>query len=168
MINLVLIGMPGCGKTTISRRLHETLKIPLIDIDAYLEDNCTETIEEMFLKGEAYFRDQETRMTRRLATVHGTILSCGGGIVLREENMRLLSRNGRIYYLKRDIEKIMDEVDTSHRPLLKQGKQALYRLEKERSHLYERYADVIVDNNDSIETTVRTIQEDYQAWCQRV
>ena len=62
----------------------------------------------------------------------------------------------------------MEEVDTSHRPLLKQGKQALYRLEKERSHLYERYADVIVDNNDSIETTVRTIQEDYQAWCQRV
>lgn len=162
MINLVLIGMPGCGKTTISKYLHELLQIPVIDIDEYLEDNCMESIEEMFLKGEAYFREQETRMTRKISSSHGTIISCGGGIVLREENMRLLSMNGRIYYLQREIEKILAEVDTSHRPLLKNGKEALYRLERERKHLYERYADVIVDNNGSIEQTAMMIVEDYK------
>lgn len=164
MINLVLIGMPGCGKTTISKCLHEILQIPVVDIDEYLEDNCTETIEEMFLKGEDYFREQETRMTRRLSSSHGTIISCGGGIVLREENMRLLSMNGRIYYLQRDIDKIFAEVDTSHRPLLKNGKEALYRLEQERKHLYERYAHVIVDNNSSIEKTVMAIATDYKKY----
>ncbi len=159
MKNIVLIGMPGSGKTTISKLLSEKLNYPLIDVDEYLVNKFNQSIEDMFNISEDYFREKETVCCKEVALLEGHIISTGGGVIKRQENIDALKANGIIFLLDRDVETIIQDIKTSTRPLLKEGKERLYTLHQERDALYRQSADIVVDNNQDIEYTLKQIME---------
>jgi len=154
MRNIVLIGMPGCGKTTVSQQLSRELGMPLFDADAEIEQEAGMPIPEIFAKGgEDSFRRIETQVLERLGKLTGIILSTGGGCVTREENFGFLRQNGFVVWLQRDLTLL----PTDGRPLSQSGKLAeMYRI---RQPLYKKFAHVTVDNSGTVEETVQAIKE---------
>lgn len=139
--NIVLIGMPGCGKTTISKGLNSNKK--RIDSDEEIVKKENRSIPEIFKsEGEDGFREIETKIIKEISKEGGQIIATGGGVILRKENMQALKQNGIIYYLKTPLEKL--EVGNG-RPLTS-NREALEKKFEERKDLYELYADVIIDN----------------------
>lgn len=161
MKNLVLIGMPGSGKTTISKKLSEILHMPLIDIDEYIVKKYNQSINDMFSINEEYFRKREAICTQEVAIRSGYIISTGGGVVKKSENIQALQKNGMIFLLDRRVENIIQDIETSHRPLLKDGKERLYELYKQRKMLYQQSANYIIDNNNEIDLTISMIIAQY-------
>ncbi len=157
MKNIILIGMPGSGKTTISNLLGEKLNRPVIDIDEYLVDKYQMSIDEMFSISEDYFRQRETICCKEVAGLSGHILSTGGGVIKRPENIEALKQNGVVFLLDRSVENIITDIEISTRPLLKEGKERIYTLYEERKDLYLNSADVRIDNNHSLEYTIKEI-----------
>lgn len=155
--NLVLIGMPGSGKTTLGRQLSERLNRPFIDLDEEIEKYSNQSIPALFKKGESHFRAIETKVTEKISQQSSLVIATGGGIVLREENMRALRKNGRIIFLNRSLENIATDVEMSSRPLLKDGLYKLEILYNERISSYQRYADLIIDNNQEADLTIKEI-----------
>ena len=149
MNNIILIGMPGCGKTTIANEYRQTYGKQVWDTDAYIEKHHG-SISEIFSKfGEEYFRKLETDAVREICKNDNALISTGGGCVMREENVRLFKASGKIVYLKADAETLLKrlEGDTS-RPLLVGNKvERLEELFKKRAPIYERVADIIVDTD---------------------
>ena len=146
--NTVLTGMPGCGKTTVGRLLSERLGAPFYDTDALIEERVGSVPEYIRAHGEAAFRDVESAVIAGLSSVRGAVIATGGGAVLREENVRSLAENGRIFYLYRDIDKIVPDAS---RPLSSDRASLLRRFE-ERREIYERTADEKVDCSGSAVT----------------
>ncbi|WP_294581857.1 shikimate kinase [uncultured Thomasclavelia sp.] len=157
MKNIVLIGIMGCGKTTISKMLGEKLGWPVIDIDEYIVDKFNQTINEMFDVSEAYFRNNETECCKELASLHGHVISTGGGVILKSENIEYLKSNGIIIYIDRPIENIVEDVHVASRPLLKEGPQKLYDLDKQRHQLYLDACDYHLINDGTLEEIVDEI-----------
>ncbi len=155
--NLVLIGMPGSGKTTIGRLLSKEVQVPFIDLDEAIETYSQQEIPELFKKGEAYFRKVESEVTLNIASRAPLIIATGGGVVLREENMQALAKNGLIIFLNRSLDQITHDVEVGTRPLLKEGLDKLRTLYNERIGLYHKYADLTIENNDSPSTAVEQI-----------
>ena len=151
MKNIVLIGMPGCGKSTLGRSLAEMLGRDFIDADPEIEKDAGKTIPELFAVSEDFFRKQETRTTKRLAALQDKVLAMGGGVVLRQENISSLKENGLIIFLDRSPEDIIGDVDTQTRPLLAAGRQRIYDLYAQREALYRAAADVTVQNKGSMQ-----------------
>lgn len=151
MKNIVLIGIMGCGKTTIAALLAKKLKRPVIDIDDYIVEKYQQTIPEMFKVSEAYFRKNETASCKDISKLEGYVISTGGGVVLNPLNIKYLKENGIIVYIDRPIDNILDDVETSTRPLLKEGPQKLYDLDKQRHQLYLDACDIHLINNDTLE-----------------
>ena len=157
MENIVLIGMMGCGKTTISNLLSKELSRPLIDIDEYLVDKYDMTIPEMFDISEDYFRERETICCQEVGLLENYIISTGGGVIKNPKNIEALQRNGIIIYIDRPVELILSDVEIAARPLLKDGPDKLYKLYKER---HQRYLDVCnchIQNTSSLEDVVEKI-----------
>lgn len=112
--NLVLIGMPGCGKTTVGRLLAKQLNRELVDVDAMIVEAEGRSIPDIFARdGEEYFRKAETEAVKQAGKRTGVIIACGGGLPTREENHFPLIQNGRIYFLNRDLNRLA----TGGRPL---------------------------------------------------
>ena len=88
MKNIVLIGMPSAGKTTIGKQLAERLNVPFYDMDDVIVETTGKTIKELFAVSEDYFRQQETEVARALAQKEGVVIACGGGVIKRKENIR--------------------------------------------------------------------------------
>ncbi len=152
--NIVLIGMPGCGKSTLARLLGERLNRPVVELDRLIEETAGLSIPEIFAaQGESGFRALETQALREAGKRSGAILSTGGGCVTRPENYPLLHQNGRIVWLRRDVSLL----PTAGRPLSQaRSPEVIYR---ERRPLYERFADRTVDNDGPIEKTLEQILE---------
>ncbi len=118
--NLVLVGFMGTGKSSLARILAQKTGCPLLDTDAEIEKQCSQPPSEIFReKGEAHFRDLETALLKSLAGKSGLIISTGGGMVIREENRRLLRELGLVVWLHAEEEVVYNRVSRNNRrPLL--------------------------------------------------
>lgn len=154
MQNIVIIGMPGSGKTTVSTMLAEKLGRKIFDTDTIVSENAGMTIPEIFAaQGEAGFRRLETEATAEVGKLSGNIISTGGGVVTVAENYELLHQNGVIVWIERDTNKLARD----GRPIsLSSDLNELYAA---RLPLYERFADIKADNNGDINDTVNAIME---------
>ena len=159
MKNIVLIGLMGAGKTTISKVLSLRLKKELIDMDDYIENKYNMSIPDMFNISEEYFRERETICALEISKKEDTIISAGGGIVKNPKNMEVLSRNGIIIYIDRPLEHILKDINVACRPLLKDGVDKLKELYVQRHEVYKHYADFHLINDQTIEDIVNKIIE---------
>lgn len=155
--NIILIGMPGSGKTSVSKLLAEKTGRDVIDLDAEIELTAGKSIPEIFAEeGEEVFRDIETQCIKKAGALSGEILSLGGGAVTKERNYLPLHQNGRIYCLKRDLSLLV----TNGRPLSK-DLETLKRMEVVRAPMYERFTDVVIVNDKTLEDAANAILEDF-------
>ena len=155
LTNLVLIGMPGSGKTTVGRLLAARLNRPFIDADARVAEQAGLPIPEIFRReGEDGFRRRETAVLAELGRGSGAVIATGGGAVLREENWPLLRQNGWICRLRRPVERLA----TAGRPL-SVSLERLRAMEAEREDRYRRFAQYEADNTGPAEDTAGTIAE---------
>ena len=149
MKNIVLIGLPGCGKSTLGKLLAKSLDFSFIDCDEVIEENEKKAISKIFEEsGEDTFRDIETRTLRKLLNVQNAVIATGGGCVERRENFEILRKLGTVVFVNRPVEKIIGDIDTAKRPLLADGKQRLYILNERRLPLYQKICniDALVDS----------------------
>ena len=154
MENIILIGMPGCGKSTIGRLLAEKSGKIFVDADAEIEKLAKKSIPQIFAEdGEDAFRALESRVLEKLGKQSGLVIATGGGCVTRQENYPLLHQNGTIFWLKRAL----DKLPTEGRPL-SIDLEAMYRV---RAPMYAAFADMTVDNNGDAAATAETILEVY-------
>lgn len=161
MKNIVLIGMPGCGKTTIGKILSEELHMKFCGVDEYIEENTGKTIPEIFQKGEEEFRRIEREAVEEISKEKNTVIATGGGVIKSFESIENLRKNGIIVYINRPLENILEDIDTDNRPLIKDEKEKLYTLYKERYLLYKEYCDYEVMNIGSLHEVVEKIIEIY-------
>ena len=152
MENIILIGMPGSGKSTVSKLLAEKTGKTFVDADVYLTEKAGRAIPEIFATdGEGAFRALETDVLGELGKKSGLIIATGGGCVTREENYPLLHQNGKIFCLERALETL----PTDGRPLSQATRLSeMYRVRKP---MYDRFADHLIDNNDSPEAAAAEI-----------
>lgn len=141
MNNIILIGMPGCGKSTIGRELAKRLGRNFFDADQVLEDVSGQTISELFIQGEEVFRAAESEVIAYLAAKVRSVIATGGGVVTKEKNMLVLRESGYIIFLNRSPQKIIKDLDVEARPLLSEGKEKIYNIYNRRIALYHKYAD---------------------------
>ena len=140
--NIVLIGMPGSGKTRVAALLSSYTGLPYVDCDAALTERAGRSIPEIFAQdGEEAFRDMETEILRELCAGSGKIVSTGGGCVVRAENYGILKENGIIVWIRRDL----DRLELVGRPIsLSKSPEILYA---ERKDKYKRFSDIEVSND---------------------
>lgn len=143
--NIVLTGMPGSGKSTVGK-LIEIDGFEFVDTDAEIETRCGCSIKELIrAKGEKYFRDLETEVIRDVSSKSSLIISTGGGAILREENVRLLKRNGKLFFIDADLNRLQA---TEDRPL-SDTYEKLEKIYNERIDIYKSTADIIVSDMET-------------------
>lgn len=153
--NIVLVGMPGCGKSTLARLLAQTLGKEAVDTDAAVEQNAGRSIPDIFAEqGEAAFRRLEAEAVQELGKGAGKVIATGGGAILTEENRNALRQNAVVVFLERQL----DTLATNGRPLSK-SREAIEELYKQRLPLYREVADVTVTVTGTPEETCRRIWE---------
>lgn len=139
-MNLILIGLPGSGKSTVGRLAARQLGLSFVDADRYLEQQLGRRIPEIFAaEGEAYFRRLETQTLRELCARDHILLSTGGGAVLRRENRQLLRQSGLVIFLDRSPWAIRRTLKTANRPVITDD-EAIFRLHRQRRGLYRSCA----------------------------
>lgn len=154
--NIVLIGMPTSGKTTVSSLLGKKLEKEVIEMDDEASYLLGTSIRDCFEKnGEEYFRNLESRIAESLREGNACIISCGGGVIKREENMRYLSENGIVAWIQRDLHQLYP---TDSRPLSATN-DSIKKMYDERLPLYAKYADICIDNTGDIRDTLCEIME---------
>lgn len=154
--NIVLVGMPGCGKTTVGKLLAEKLGFEFLDTDYEIVEKHGEITDIFANKGEKIFRDYESSVIKEVSALQGKVIATGGGAVLRQENINLLKRNGKIYFLDRPLNKICA---TSDRPL-SSNQEDLEKRFNERYDIYCSFADCHILDKGTAEDNANTILED--------
>ncbi len=150
--NIFLIGFMGCGKSSVAAMLHELYQLEVVEMDEVIAQRERRSISEIFAKsGEAYFRQLETDLIAELMTESGKVVSCGGGVVLREENVYMMKESGKIVLLTASPENILKRVESDEsRPIL-QGKKSVEEIrslmERRRAY-YEAAADFVIDTDN--------------------
>jgi shikimate kinase len=147
--NIILVGLSGCGKTSIGRAAAKQLHWPFIDFDTEIEHRQHMSVPQIFERhGEAKFREMEQELTRELVTCNGTIMSAGGGWIINREAVALLRPTGRIIYLRASPALLVRRLATARvrRPLLEvtDPLDRLTRMLEERGPLYDE-ADLVID-----------------------
>ena len=157
MKNIVLIGMMGCGKTTVGSLLARTLGRNLVDTDALIEEREGRTISEMFAAhGEGYFRDRELDVSKELAQRSDLVISCGGGLPMQAACMEHLRSGGTVFWLDRDPGETYDSLDTSGRPLAQNGREDFLARYAQRAPIYRNESHHVI-SAPSAEDAVRAI-----------
>ncbi len=149
---VLLIGMPGSGKSSFSEALGD-----FIDADSYVEEKYDMSIEEMFKKSEAYFRERETAVYKELSTFKNKIIASGGGMIKKQKNMDYFKHH-LIVFIDREVDDIIKDVDIKKRPLLSK-KEDVLKLYHERIDLYKKYADITVKNNREFNEVLKELKE---------
>ena len=141
MGDLILIGLPASGKTTVGRQLARRLDMPFFDCDEAIEAAAGCSVSDIFAcRGEAYFRELEHRTLEALCRKENCVIATGGGAVLREDNRLLLQRSGTVFWLDRPLADSMSTDFQTGRPLLAAGRAALEALAAQRRPLYAECA----------------------------
>ncbi len=160
--NIVLIGFMGTGKSAVSRALSEKINSKVVDVDEYIETTNHMTIADMFSQhGEEFFRDAETKAIKEISNEQNIIISCGGGAVIRKENVDALKKKGKIILLTAKPETVFDRVKYSkNRPILNNNMSVSFieELMKKRKELYESVADI----------TIATDEKDINQVCEEI
>lgn len=152
MENIILIGMPGCGKTSVGQQLAQKLGKKFVDADESLEARVCRKITDIIPNdGEAAFREMESETLAELGKQSGLVIATGGGCVTQPQNYPLLHQNGTIFWLKREL----DKLPTDGRPLSQKG--TLGQMYEARMPLYLRFADAAISNDGSITETASAI-----------
>lgn len=162
MRNIFLIGFMGVGKSTIAYHLQSILNADVVEMDHFIAKQQKMSIAEIFEKfGESYFRDLESNLLLDIRKKQGLIVSCGGGIVIREENIGYMKQSGVIVLLSALPETIYERVkDSKERPILNGNMNIAYiaKLQEKRRALYEAAADI----------TIATDQKDIRTICEEI
>ena len=156
--NIVLIGMMGCGKTTVGRMLAKKLNRKQVDTDALIEEREGRSISAIFAtEGEAYFRARELDISRELGQETDLIVSCGGGLPMQKEAMSVLKESGVVFWLNRDPAETYDALDVSARPLAQEGKDAFMARYEQRAPIYRAAAHHIIDCSRGVKAAAEEI-----------
>ena len=157
MENIILIGMPGCGKTTVGQQLAQALGRRFVDADEALEAKAGRKITQIIpAEGEAAFRTLETETLAELGKQSGLVIATGGGCVTQQRNFDLLHQNGAVFWLTRDLRKL----PTDGRPLSQAGR--LGEMLAQRQPLYRRFADWEISNDGPVEETLKAILQKWE------
>ena len=155
LANVSIIGMPGCGKSTVGAALAKRLGKKFVDLDAEIERRTGYTIPDIFAQeGEAAFRRYEADVLADIAKGNSQVIACGGGVIKNPANTRALRQNGPVLWVRRPLEALA----TGGRPLSKGGA-ALKQLEAERTPLYEAASTVVLENNGTLAEAVERAVE---------
>lgn len=158
MTNIYLIGLMGCGKTTFGKMLSQRLHVKHIDTDNLAEEYFGMPIPRVFEElGEDHFRDGETEVLRQLSKKKNRIVSTGGGIILREENIELMRQSGTVIWLKRSPDLIVENPRMRQRPLLAKDVNAIYPIWEQRESLYKKACHFVVYNEGDKDKTMQDL-----------
>lgn len=162
--NIFLIGFMGAGKSTIAKELQGMLHMNLVEMDARIVEEQGMSINDIFDRfGESHFRDLESQLVLTIGKEGNTIVSCGGGVVVRAENVTNMKKNGKIIFLAATPETIYERVkDSKERPILNGHMNVEYisELMEKRRALYEAAADVRIDvDGKSVSTICEEIRK---------
>lgn len=157
--NIIIIGMPGAGKSVFGRRIAMRLGMKFCDADEYLEVSRETTIKDLFKISEEHFRKIETECLKELSELKNTVVSTGGGAVTRSENMEYLKKSGMVLFINREPEAIVSDINTEKRPVLKNEKNCIFDLYEKRIELYKEYADLTINNSGSVKGVTKRIIE---------
>lgn len=153
--NIILIGMPGSGKSSVGKEVAEILNREFVDTDDIIKEEFAPPSEIITEKGEEAFRKIETEVLSRVCREKGLVIATGGGVVEREENFRIIRQNGRVYRIERDL----SSLDRTDRPLSKDV-ESLYERRRDK---YERFSDVKIENDKTPEEAAEKIVDDFNA-----
>ena len=156
MLNIALIGMPSSGKTTLGRMLAKSLGRTFVDLDEEIVKTDGRSIPDIFAaEGEDGFRAKETAETQRFGKEGRQLISCGGGIVKKPENLRALHQNGIILFIDRPVDAL---AVGGGRPL-SSSMDALRQMEAQRRPLYLAAADAVIPNNGTLDDALHAAME---------
>ena len=160
---IFIIGLPGSGKSALSKLLAEYINYTFFDMDKVIESRESKTISKIFEEsGEEYFREVESNVLEELSNIKNAVISTGGGAILKEKNRVLMKERGIVIFIDRPAELIVNNINVSERPLLVQDKNKLIELSKKREALYRECAKVIFNHNTWDKDIEETFKKFYE------
>ena len=166
--HVFLIGMPGSGKSSLGRRVANNLHLPFIDTDQRITDGVGCTTGEIFERyGEDAFRSAETNVLIQISRERPSIVSTGGGMVMRRVNREIMRNHGYIVFVDRPLEDIRSDIRLDRRPLLaEKGLDELNRLYDQRIDTYREAADFTLDNSKGYYSGMTGLERILRIWFQ--
>ena len=160
--NVILTGMMGSGKTTVGKELAAVLNYDFIDLDEVIENKYGKITDIFSQKGEKYFREIETQELKKFENQSNFVLSTGGGVILKDENIKILKDLGQVFYLSAKSETIYNRIkNQKHRPLLntQNPKNTIEEILSKRLEKYEKSGEKIITDNKSAKEIAGEIYE---------